>query len=227
MQFTSDEFWATYAPLQMVVTYAYNLVGREIRLLFGAKLLPGAPGWMTSDKYDIRAKISASDVEALQRLTPAQQLDQKKLMVQAMLADRFKLKVRRETKPGPCYALVVDKDGPKIKQTQLAPDDPTGHGDMFGQRGSLSAHSSSLSPLVYFLSNELSCPVPDRTGLTGYYAFSLQYSVDQGSGDTSSADALRPDLLTAIREQMGLRLIPVTIPIEGIFIEHVERPSEN
>jgi uncharacterized protein (TIGR03435 family) len=166
-------------------------------------------------------------VEALQKLAPAQQLDQKKLMVQAMLADRFKLKVRRETKPGPCYALVVDKNGPKITQTRQAADDPTGHGDMFGQRGSMSAHSSNLGPLIYFLSNELGCPVPDGTGLTGFYAFSLQYSVDGGLGDTSSADALKPDLFTAIREQMGLRLMPVTIPIEGIFIEHVERPSEN
>ena len=225
--FTADEYRATDIPVQFFVVYAYNLVGRELKLMSGGKLLPGAPGWMLSDRYDIRAKISPPDQKALQRLSFDQQNDQKRLMIRSMLADRFKLRVREEAKPGPCYALVVDKNGPKIKKV-AAPSDPTSHdGDSFGGPGFIRAKSAPLSQLVFYLANQLSCPIPDRTGLTGNYAFSMQYSVDQGSGATSSTDSQQPDLFTAIREQLGLRLIPVTIPIPSIAIEHVERPSDN
>jgi bla regulator protein BlaR1 len=224
--FTADEYRATYIPLQFFVVYAYNLVGRELQMMSGGKLLPGAPGWMLSDKYNIRAKISPSDQQALQRLSLDQQSDQKRLMIRSMLTDRFKLRVRQEAKPGPCYALVVDKNGPKIKKV-AAPSDPTSHeGDAFGGPGFIRAKSAPLSQLVFYLANQLNCPIPDRTGLTGNLAFSMQYSVDQGPGATSSAEAL-PDLFTAISEQLGLRLVPVTIPIPSITIEHVERPSEN
>jgi uncharacterized protein (TIGR03435 family) len=227
MTFLADEFRATNIPLQFVIVYGYNQVGREFKKLSGAKLLPGAPGWILSDGYDIRAKISPSDLEALQKLTFDQQGDQKRLMIRSMLADRFKLIVREEAKPGACYALVVDKNGPKIKKV-AAPSDPTSHeGDSFGGPGFIGAKSAPLSQLVFYLTNELNCPIPDRTGLTGNYAFSMQYSADQGSGATSSTDALQPDLFTALREQLGLRLIPVTIPIPSIAIEHVERPSDN
>jgi bla regulator protein BlaR1 len=227
LNFTPDEFWSTDMSLQIVITYAYNLVGRELRLRSGGKLLPGAPGWMLSDRYNIRPKLSPSDVAALQRLTLDQQEKQKKLMIRSMLADRFKLRVRQETKSGPCYALEVDKNGPKITQAAAPLDPSSREGDILGWPGGARAQSSPLSHLIFFLASELNCPVQDRTGLTGNYAFSLQYSVDQGSADPSSEDALKPSLFTAIREQMGLRLMPVTIPIEGIVIEHVERPSEN
>jgi uncharacterized protein (TIGR03435 family) len=227
MTFLADEFRATNVPLQFVIVYGYNLVGRELKMLSGGKLLSGAPGWILSDGYDIRAKISPSDLEALQRLSFDQQSDQKRLMIRSMLADRFKLRVREEAKPGPCYALVADKNGPKIKKV-VAPSDPTSHeGDSFGGPGFIRAKSAPLSQLVYYLGSQLNCPIPDRTGLTGNYAFSMQYSVEQGSGATSSTEALQPDLFTALREQLGLRLVPVIIPIPSITIEHVERPSDN
>ena len=224
MNFDPDGFTATNMSLQAVIMFAYKLVDPE--LMFGGKLLPGAPSWMSSDKYDIRAKISASDLTALQRLAPGQQFDEKRLMLQSLLADRFKLIVRNESKPRSCFALAVDKNGLKIKEA--APSDPASHdGDMLARPGSLKAQAAPLSQLIFYLTNQLRCPVQDRTGLTGKYAFSLQHSLDQAPGSPSSTDALEPDLFTAIRDQLGLRLIPVTIPIEGIFIEHVERPSEN
>ena len=98
---------------------------------------------------------------------------------------------------------------------------------MLGGPGFARAQSSPLSHLVSFLAFQLNCPIQDRTDLAGNYAFSLQYSLEQGSDSASSTDVLQPDLFTAIREQLGLRLLPVTIPIPGIVIEHVERPSDN
>ena len=222
---TADEFRSNDIPLQLTVVYAYKLIGRELTMMRGGKLLPGAPSWMLSDGYEIRAKLSPADMETMQKLTLDQQSDQKRLTIRSMLADRFKLKVREEAKPGPCYALVVDKNGPKIKKV-AAPSDPTSHeGDSLGGPGFVRAKSAPLSQLVNYFGFQLNCPVPDRTGLTGNYALNMQYSVDQGSG-AASTDAL-PDMFTAIREQLGLRLIPVTIPIPSVVIEHVERPSQN
>lgn len=238
LDYTPDGFMATGVPIQWVIVNAYKI--RDPDLMIGGKLLPGAPSWVNSDRYDVRAKISPSDLLALQSLTPEQQIDQKRLMLQSMLEDRFKLKVRAEAKPIHCYALSIDKNGPKLKKA--ASSDPTlPDGKMLARPGYVRAQGVPLSKLVFVLTAPLNCPPQDRTGLTGKYDFTLQYSVEQGSGPmymrppdagqydvgTSSADSSTPSLFTAIREQLGLKLIPATVPIQGVFIEHIERPSEN
>jgi uncharacterized protein (TIGR03435 family) len=235
MHETADGFVATNMAIQPVILFAYKL--RDPDLMIGGRLLPGAPGWINSEKYDIRAKISPSDLGAMQKLSPEKQSDQKRLMLQSMLADRFKFKVRNDAKPMPCYALVVSKNGPRIKEA--ASSDPAlPDGKMFAQLGHVEAQGVPMSQLAFALAAPLHCPVQDKTGLTGRYDFALQYSPDVGLGTTygnpvagpqnaASQDASGPSLFTAIREQLGLKLIPVTIPIEGIFIERIERPSAN
>lgn len=237
MNDTPDGFIAIDIPIQLVIAFAYRL--KDPDLMMGRKLLPGAPSWVNSDKYDIRAKISSSDLAALQKLKPEQQTDQKRLMLQSMLADRFKLKVRKDAKPRPCYALAVGKNGPRIKEAASSnPAFPDGK--MLAKPGSVEAQDVPMSQLAFALTAPLNCPVQDKTGLTGRYDFALQYSPDQGLGTYGNPPAAgqqdpapSPDnssgasLFTAIREQLGLKLMPATIPVEGIFIERIERPSKN
>lgn len=238
MNETPDGFIATDMAIQPVILFAYKL--RDPDLMIGGKLLPGAPGWTNSEKYDIQAKISPSDLAAMQKLSAEKQSDQKRLMLQSMLADRFKLKVRNDAKPMPCYALVVGKNSPRMKEA-VSSDPALPDGKMFAQLGHVEAQGVPMSQLAFALAAPLHCSAQDKTGLKGRYDFSLQYSPDQGLGTTygnspaagpqdaaaSPANASAPSLFTAIQEQLGLKLTPVTIPIEGIFIERIERPSSN
>ncbi len=76
--------------------------------------LPKGPDWMSSEKFDIDAKIADAEVDAMKKLLPDQRFDQYRLMIQSLLADRFKLKVSTEAKDMPVYALVIEKNRPKL-----------------------------------------------------------------------------------------------------------------
>ena len=218
--FTPDGFTATNMPLQPVIVNAYNLRNQE--LMVSGQIIPGGPSWINSDRYDIQAKMSDSDIAELQKLSVDQQLAQKRLMLQSMLADRFKLRVHRESKQAPCYALVIGKNGSKMKGVKSI-DPALPDGKLTARPGAVTAQGASLVRLVFVLTGPLHCPVQDKTGLVGKYDFTLQYSPDPGS----SPDDSEPSLFTAVQEQLGLRLIPTTVPVEGIVIDHVEQPSTN
>lgn len=236
MTYTPDGFATIDMPLQPVIVNAYNL--RDQEFIVGGKLIPGGPRWINSDRYDIQAKMSGSDIAKLQKLSVDQQLAQKRLMLQSMLADRFKLKVHSETKQGRCYALVIGKNGPKMKEAKSI-DPAFPHGKLFARPGVVTAQGARLSELVFVLTGSLHCPVLDKTGLVSKYDFALKYSPDQRSslmflrpegGQQESApgpDDSRPSLFTAVQEQLGLRLMPTTVPVESIVIDHVEKPSAN
>ena len=236
LTYTPNWFTATNMPLQPVIVNAYGL--RDQKLITEGRLIPGGPSWINSDPYDIQAKISDSDLRELKKLSVDQQLAQKRLMLQSMLADRFQLKIHRETRQASCYALVIGKDGSKMKEAKSI-DPALPDGRLVAQPGAVTAQGVSLSQLVFVLTGPLGCPVLDQTGLAGKYDFTLQYSPDQGSspmsmrpegGQQESApapDVSGPSLFTAVREQLGLRLIPATARVDGIVIDHVEKPSEN
>jgi uncharacterized protein (TIGR03435 family) len=99
-----------------------NLATKElIEFAYDAKddQLSGGPSWINSEKYDIDAKEEDSMVERLQKLPFDRQAEQVRLMVQSLLADRFKLKVSHQTKELPIYELVVAKNGPSLPRRQL------------------------------------------------------------------------------------------------------------
>ncbi len=96
-------------------------------------------------------------------------------MVQSMLADRFKLKVSRETRELPVYALVVAKHGPKLTESKLPPPRNHGfHGLRFMGWGDLSRQAASMSLLANVLTQHLERLVVDETGLKGRYDFTLK-----------------------------------------------------
>jgi uncharacterized protein (TIGR03435 family) len=99
--------------IKEVIEFAYDIKSDN--------RLSGGPNWINSEKYDIEAKEEDSPVERLEKLPADQYIGPVRLMVQGLLADRFKLKVRCETKELPVYALVLAKNGPKLKQTAVNP----------------------------------------------------------------------------------------------------------
>lgn len=154
-----------------------------------------------------------------------------RLMLQTLLADRFNLKVHSETRDAPAYDLVIASRGPKNMKTE--PDSETRHLDWRG-RTHLTAHALSLADLAKpILTAQMGCPVEDKTGLSGKYDFTLDWSVDSmaiagpESDSGPAPEPSGPSIFTALQEQLGLRLKPTKTPMESIVIDHIERPSEN
>ncbi len=234
---------ARNATLQMLMTAAYGVENYQ---------LSGGPSWYTSDRYDIDAKIEASVADALQQLSPSERTKVRQHMLQALLADRFKLTIRRETSELPVYSLVVAKNGSKIKQAKSGDTYSNGLHDRDGNvRGAgatmigvnagaltLTGQAVPIANLVSLLARYVDRPIVDKTGLTGNFDFLLQFTANQGAlvasgGDPSSgatpplSETNAPYLLTAIQEQLGLKLESGKGPAEMIVIGHVEKPSGN
>jgi len=191
------------------------------------KRIVGGPDWMRQDidQYEIAARIDAAEFAAMKAMTPAQQRERVELMEQSLLAERFKLKVHFETRELPAYALVLAKGGPKMAAAK--------EGEAVKLTSGLSEHGQMLvgsavtmaqlakSPLMH--AGTAGRPVVDQTGLVGAYDFSMLYSPEGGVADVADA----PNFFTALREQLGLRLVPVKMQVEVIVVEGIEKPSEN
>jgi uncharacterized protein (TIGR03435 family) len=211
-----DRFSITNATLEMLIGFAYRLPNPQIS---------GGPKWVDSESFTIEAKVDSAT-----RLSPGNAgFGQVMLMLQSLLADRFKLSMHKETRSEAVYELSVAKRGAKLKKAEA--DDKLGR--RIG-RG-LVAGTMPLPVLAVSLSQSLDRPVVDKTGLAGNYSFTLTYTPEVGQGarfgppapDDSPTDAGAPSIFTALREQLGLELKSAREPVEVLVIDHVERPSEN
>lgn len=232
--------------LKMLLAFAYGVKQYQ---------LTGLPGWAESDRYDINAKaenVTPEEAAPMTKMPSQTEMEerQKKLraMLQDLLADRFGLKVHRETKEMPVYALVVAKGGTKLLASNPdAPplvEPPPGRGGdspkppfraslMRMGPGGLTAQELDMPALAGQLSQILGRTVIDKTGLTGKYDLKLTWTPDQPPQGLPPGDAPPPatengpSLFTAIQEQLGLKLDSTRGPVELIVIDHVEKPSEN
>jgi uncharacterized protein (TIGR03435 family) len=164
--------------------------------------------------------------------------EQRRTMFQSILADRFKLVVHHETRELPIYVLSVAKGGPKFKES--TPDDPAATGPrrrgMMMQRGKITATDAQVSMLVTILSRQLGRTIVDKTGLTGNYDFTLEFTPDEGASAPPGSggappppppDSAAPSIFTALPEQLGLKLESTKGPVDVIVIDHIEKPAEN
>jgi bla regulator protein blaR1 len=213
-------------PISILITSAYNLpVGSGSRIL-------GGPDWLRQDidQFEIQAKIEDSEFAAMQKMTLAQQHERVALMEQSLLMDRFRLKVHFETREMPVYALVIAKSGAKLHPARN--EESRRISTLGNQQANemtaigVTLEQFVLSPLLTGAAGGR--PVVDQTGLKGAYDFTLKWTPDQVSasvGKEVGADA--PSFFTAIREQLGLQMVPSKAPVEVIVIDHIERPSAN
>lgn len=154
----------------------------------------GEPAWAKSNRYDIEAKVEPDNAPKLKDL----KAEQRNAMMLQLLVDRFNLKYHYEKRELPMYALVVAKDGLKMKPTKAdqdapnadapKPGDAPGPGDDRGPRpgrhmmmmnpGHLESTGTSIDMLTHVLSRQLGRTVVDKTGLTGEYDFALDYTPD-------------------------------------------------
>jgi uncharacterized protein (TIGR03435 family) len=188
----------------------------------------GGPKWLDSERFDIEAKADDAVTEQLRTLDrdPRRRLTQG--MFQQLLADRFKLAVHWETRELPIYALVVAKSKPLLQPAKH----PDGGSHTSASTGTFSAEGVTMTDLARSLTQELSGElgrvIVDKTGIEGRYDVALKWTPDEGqpSADNGSVDA-GPSLLTAIQEQLGLKLESSKGPVQVLVIDHVEMPTEN
>jgi len=225
-----------------VVAVAYDLP-------FQSDRLTGGPDWLRSERYDIEATPEKGAIPA--GATVKERNDKVHLMLQALLAERFKMVIHREIRELPAYVVTVKKDGPKLQkaaveekdcaETPAGPKDPAAcHGFSGGQGQGLHGQAVSMSDLASAASNFADHPVVDKTGLKGLYNIQTEGWVpmrprlprpaeptpQQAAEDQAFADPARPTLFQ-IFDRLGLKLESQKAPVEMFVIESAERPSEN
>jgi bla regulator protein BlaR1 len=238
---TDSRFYATNVTLKMLVRIAYGIQDAQIE---------GGPGWLGSDHYDIQAKADSSVDAELKKLPPDEAKLVKEHMLQELLADRFHLKIERQTKQMPVYALMVAKNGPKLQPAKagdgIAGPNGKGPGAMMriqqGGEMSFQMMSASMESLAQVLSQRLNRTVLDKTGLKGRYDFILHWTPDEsevpmmaaapgmppgGTGPTPTPDSSGPSIFTALQDQLGLKLKSEKGPVDALEIVSASQPTAN
>ena len=178
------------------------------------------PDWLDSQRYEIAGKAAGPATE-----------EELRLMMRALLRERFKLTLHRQTKELGAYLLVTGKNGPKLHESTTEGE---GSIDINQRQLSVSVQRTPVSRLVEMMSNMLRAPVIDMTGLKGRYDLTLnvaQYAADLAA-QGKSLDSVRADpegfLSMILQEEFGLKLEAKKMPLEVVVIDHAEKsPVEN
>jgi uncharacterized protein (TIGR03435 family) len=223
---------AANIPVYFIIASAYSVPAQSVRL-------SGGPDWTRSERYDIEAVAEKDAIPA--DASPQVRNDLMRLMLQKLLADRFKLTIRREMKEIPVYAVVVSKGGPKLQKSKIAQKDcvtnPSDVACRFGggQGRGIHGEAISVSEVATFVENWSDRPVVDQTGLQGLFKIDTdgwqpllprQGPAAESDEARAVADPSRPTLFEVF-EQLGLKLESKKAPMETFVIEHVEKPTEN
>jgi uncharacterized protein (TIGR03435 family) len=212
------EFRTAGVVLKLLVMLAWDVQEAQI---------VGGPDWMESLRWDITAKVE----DYGQTMTPNNTYP----ALRALLQERFGLKVHRETKEGPIFALVLAKGGSK-----LTPSTADGPGNqLYGSvpSGHYVAKKTMVMRMFQQMAASLGRPVVDRTGLAGEFDFALNFDpasiTNQGLpgirplAQAQPGQSNEPGLFTAIQEQLGLKLEESKGPVEVLIVDSVEMPEEN
>ena len=200
-----------------LMEFAYGLHPRQIS---------GGPSWIDSERYDILAKPEGDG-------TPNDV--QWKHMVQKLLAERFQLKFHHEQKELSVYAITVGKTGPKLTKSGGDPNGLPGIG--MRALGNLFANNANMQDFAQMLQSVvLDRPVVDQTSLAGRFDFTLRWTPDETqftslgikvpTPPAAGPDA-PPDFLTAIQEQLGLKITATKAPVDVFVIDKAEKYSAN
>jgi len=200
---------AENVTLQQLIAEAYHVYDFQV----------SGPKWTTSDRYDLEAKTGGG--------LPATRTQLRELL-QKLLADRFALRVRRESKEMPVYALEAAKPGARLERAKN-PDAPMAF--RVFQRRQITAENAPLEPLTVTLTWVLGKPVLDRTGLTGSFDYRLEWAPDEVQVQSQEAppdvSGNAPSLSAALQSQLGLKLISKKDAVDMIVVETAERPAAN
>jgi uncharacterized protein (TIGR03435 family) len=217
--FRGGRFQTMNTNMNDLIAFAYGL---------HAKQIIDAPPWFGTDLYDIEAKPDTDGRPNNKQMG---------IMVQKLLAERFKLTFHHDKRELSVYVISLASGGPKMDKSTSAPNDPSAF--FFRAFGDLTVRNQTMKDFATWMqSGVMDKPVVDQTGLTDRYDFKLKWTPDdsqfgqfRGTGaippPPSDAANAPPALYTAIQEQIGLKMGPAKVPDDVIVIDHVEKPSDN
>ena len=198
-------------PLRTLVRIAFGTTGPQV---------VGGPSWVTSDGYDIVAKVRGEDAAAAVNGPTPELL----AMLKTLLEDRFKLQVHPEKRDVQTYALVTARQdrtlGPALKASTVDCAIPAASCGIRGGNGNITYTGMTIAQIARSISGypDIRRQVLDRASLAGRYDLHLEYSEDAGGPS---------NIFTALIEQAGLKLQPETNTIDIIVIDRAERPTDD
>jgi bla regulator protein BlaR1 len=219
------------------ITYASVTLKSVLATTYGVRRYQiSGPSSLDSERYDIIAKIPAGATK-----------EQFRQMLQALLADRFQLRIHRETKELPVYALVVGKGGPKLEKAGIEekdcpnpsatprPDPAIFCHDLSGGRGrGLHAQAADLSEVAGFVESWTDRPLLDKTGIKGLYRFETTgwLPMDLGPPPAPGAKQDQTDVadlptIFTMFEGLGLKMESQKVEMDVYVVDHIEKPTEN
>jgi len=180
----------------------------------GPNQIAGGPTWLDADRYEIIAKADQPVGDAALMA-----------MLRALLIERFKLAVHRETRTIEAFVLEVAKKGPKLERAEDT-ESRTNSG-----RGLIDAKTITMDRFAEVLSRQMDLPVLNQTRLAGSFDLKLEWTpetgrpVRDGTGDATMETGI--SIFTAIQQELGLRLRARKTPVEVLVIDHAEKPPKN
>lgn len=209
--------------LLFMISFAYDVKHPSTQLV-------GLPNWAQSQAFS----VSAKPAQGFPALPPAENRERVRLMMRALLAERFHLQVHTETRQERVLNLEVAKGGVKIKEVDPpVPPDKEGrvNAAMGDSSGRMIAKKGTMTGLASVLTLFLKRPVVDRTGLKGYYDFDVKWSAPETLDGQRPASGFGAEgsglLISVLQDQFGLRLTNATGPVEYWVVDHVEPPTDN
>jgi uncharacterized protein (TIGR03435 family) len=237
-RFPGGRLEATNIPLESLISFVYQLQPFELQ---------GGPSWLKSDRWDVLAKMDGDPPPV-----PLGQPDGLMLAARTLLADRFKLVLRRETREVDAYQLSMARpDGrpgagmrpstfdcmglakardEAAKGGPPAADPNTPDRLVCGIRNNgrrLQFGGNSMTMVTQMLTGLAQRRVVDRTGLTGNWEFDISFAPTDRNLPGIPSDADAPSLFTVIQEQLGLKLDPAKVALPVVVVDRVERPVED
>jgi len=196
-------------------------------------LITGLPPWARHDRFDIEAKMLDVDPKVVRSLTR----EQRNVMLLAFLKDRFGLEVHPETKVQPVFEMTVMPEGDKLKRsTPLpAPTEDNPHPQWSSNYstgdGTLKGTAITLEQLGYTLSYDVERVIIDKTGLAdGHFDVQLTWTPTEELGkphDNGAAGDPPPDIFTALKDQLGLKLTATKAPVPTLVVDKITQPDAN
>jgi uncharacterized protein (TIGR03435 family) len=223
-----DSIRSSNLPVIFLLKFAFNLNGGSDDQIIGA------PKWVSSVPFDIRAKVDEELAARMAKMPTDERIETTRRMVQILLEDRFQLKIHHENRELPVLALTAAKGGSKLTPVKDAPATSVrGEGSWTGLHNPGPGETEGRDvPVALLVSALTSKPeiggrlVVDETGLVGKYNFKLTWAPADAQGATDLG-AGGPTLFTAIEEQLGLKLQTQKAPVDCVVIDHIEQPSPN
>ena len=206
-------FTATNVTLADLIVMAYRT--RRIQM-------QGGPKWVDSERFDIAAEVDEADATKGEQSLLADRFKVAVPMIRALLEDRFKLVLHRETKEMFVYALEVGKTPPKLREAKEDEQPATLPGD----HGQIVFQKMPIVGFVNTIANILHVPVIERTGTTGFFDFTLDPMKFADQSQPASSEGYA-DLVHSAVEELGFKLEKTKVPLEITVIDRAEQPTDN